>query len=357
MMPLLPPQQKRVCATDAAIATQRCRTREGEQTHLHPLVNLRERVARHALRLDVLRTLREREELLIVAKRLLEVLEVGELLVGLTELVLRLALLGGVATRARSRKALFAGFQRRGRLTSRLALCGLRLVGDNEVLIGLLRASDVARALREPQQLLVLLDGGEKVARRLVRHAERARRLRLTGRVRCQLRDLEALFPKVDGRPLIGEAGEEVGELAVRAEDGLRVAAPPRHLCLCELRLHQRQHRRRDADLLLNLIIGRLDLGAVGEVEEVDKGLHVPTHQDVDAQRLLVERHGAPWERESTLLLERRCQRRTSERFLALPGAARLQASLLTSSRPQCSVLTCCIRMSCCARCGRPASE
>ena len=128
MMPLLPPQQKRVCATDAAIATQRCRTREGEQTHLHPLVNLRERVARHALRLDVLRTLREREELLIVAKRLLEVLEVGELLVGLTELVLRLALLGGVATRARSRKALFAGFQRRGRLTSRLALRGLRLL-------------------------------------------------------------------------------------------------------------------------------------------------------------------------------------------------------------------------------------
>ena len=180
-------------------------------THLHALIDLREGVARGALRLDVLGPLGEREEFLVVAEGLLEVLYVAQLLVRLPKLVLRLGLLGGVAARARGREALFAKLERRRRLARALALGRDRLVRDDEVLVGLLRARHVAHILREAQQLLVLLDGREQVARGRVRHAEGARGLRLARGVGGELRDLEALLPKVDGGALIGKAREEVG--------------------------------------------------------------------------------------------------------------------------------------------------
>jgi len=107
--------------------------------------------------------------------------------------------------------------------------------------------------------------------------------LSLALRVRSELHDFEALFPKVDGCALVTEPGEKVGELSVRSEHRLRLAPPPRNLRLRQLRLDEREHRRRDADLLLLRLLRGLDLGAMREVEEVDERLDVPRDEDVDA--------------------------------------------------------------------------
>ena len=79
---------------------------------LHALIGLRESVCGGALRLQVLGRFRERQMLLVVPHRLGEVLRVAHGLMSLPKVVLRLLLLGGVAASARRVETLGARVER-----------------------------------------------------------------------------------------------------------------------------------------------------------------------------------------------------------------------------------------------------
>ena len=69
-------------------------------SYLHPLIDLRERIARTPLRLHILRLLRKAQVLLIMSQSLLKVLRVRQALMRLPEVILGLRLFGRVAARA-----------------------------------------------------------------------------------------------------------------------------------------------------------------------------------------------------------------------------------------------------------------
>eukprot|EP00964_Phaeocystis_antarctica_P062148 scaffold37193_cov75-Phaeocystis_antarctica.AAC.2 len=142
-------------------------------------MHARQRKASGALALGVLGALAQLQELLVVRGRLLEVVVVLELLVRQAELVVRLPLLGAVAAPGRRLKALFSYSQRPRQVTGRLRLRRHRLVGHNEVLIGLLLDACVVVRLRQSQQLLVEPHGRGHLAKLLLRFAQRARGLGL----------------------------------------------------------------------------------------------------------------------------------------------------------------------------------